>query len=77
MPTYSIVTSEGSGAERTAGSYPLVSLSNVSTQVGFIPIGALTTGAFEFRAYKRELFLIFRFLAKIFRGLSLGGDKKV
>lgn len=48
VPPHSVVAREGTVTKGTGYTYPLMALTNVSTQVGFIPVKSLTERTFEF-----------------------------
>ena len=50
VPPHGVVPSEGPVAEGTWDPDSLVSLSDVSTKVGFITVGSLAERAFKFRS---------------------------
>ena len=48
VPPHSVVACEGTATKWTRHTYPLMALTYVSTQVGFIPVKALAERTFEF-----------------------------
>lgn len=48
VPPHRVVAREGTITKGTRDTYPLMALTNVSTQVGFIPVKSLTERTFEF-----------------------------
>ena len=52
VPSHGVVPSKGSVAEGTRDSDSLVSLSDVSTKVGFITVCSLAERAFKFCSWK-------------------------
>jgi hypothetical protein len=48
VPPHSVVACKGTVTIRTRHTYPLMALTNVSTQVGFIPVKSLAERTLEF-----------------------------
>jgi hypothetical protein len=48
VPSHSVVAGERTTTEWTRHTYPLMALTNVSAQVGFIPVKSLAERTFEF-----------------------------